>query len=202
MTRQLAYAVVADGDTDRLLVPIIQWAVHRLDPGVEILEPEFRKRKGGIAAFLAAYQTGARLIFAHRDAETATLDERLHEFDPVTRQDIVPVIPVRMSEAWLLFDGPAIARAAGKPSARVPVPDVARIENLPNPKGVLDDLLVQAAGAPTGRRGRNFKSSIAARRANVAGYITDYSPLEHLPAFRSFQETLANRYPYGNPDAR
>lgn len=39
-------AIVADGGTDRLLVPIIQWAVHRLDPGVEILEPEFRKRKG------------------------------------------------------------------------------------------------------------------------------------------------------------
>ena len=31
VNRQLAYAVVADGGTDRLLVPIIQWAVHRLD---------------------------------------------------------------------------------------------------------------------------------------------------------------------------
>ena len=202
MTRQLAYAVVADGGTDQLLVPIIQWAVHRLDPGVEILEPEFRKRQGGIAEFLAAYRTGAMLIFAHRDAETATLDERLGEFDTLGRQDVVPVVPVRMSEAWLLIDGTAIAKAAGKPAAHVPIPDVFRIENIPNPKGVLDELLVEAAGAPTGRRGRNFKRSIAAHRANVAEYITDYSPLENLPAFRSFQRRLADRYPYGNPEAR
>ena len=76
MNRQLAYAVVADGGTDRLLVPIIQWAVHRLDPGVEILEPEFRKRIGSVTEFLAAYRTGAMLIFVHRDSESLTLDGR------------------------------------------------------------------------------------------------------------------------------
>ena len=55
MNRQLAYAVVADGETDRLLVPVIQWAVHRLDPGVEILEPEFRKRRGSVAEYISDY---------------------------------------------------------------------------------------------------------------------------------------------------
>ena len=136
MNRQLAYAVVADGGTDRLLVPIIQWAVHRLDPGVEILEPEFRKRRGSVAEFLTAYRPGAMLIFV--------------------------------------------------------------IENMPDPKNRLDDLLFQAAGAPTGRRGRNFRRSIAQRRVSVAEYIEDYSPLESLAAFRRFQGVLADRYPYRN----
>lgn len=198
MSRQLAYAVVADGGTDRILVPIIQWAVHRLDPHVEILEPEFRKRRGGIAEFLAAYSTGAMLIFAHRDSENVTFDERLGEFEAVDRQEVVPVIPVRMSESWLLFNGSAIAKAAGKPSSHVPVPSVGRIEDIPDPKDRLDELLFQAAGAPTGRRGRNFKRSIAARRTSVAEYISDYSPLENLPAFRSFQGALLERYPYPN----
>jgi hypothetical protein len=138
VNRQLAYAVVADGGTDRLLVPIIQWAVHRLDPGVEILEPEFRKRRGSVTEFLAAYRTGAMLIFVHRDSESFTLDERLKEFHNVDRQDVVPVVPVRMSESWLLFDGTAIAKAASAPSARVPVPGIAQIENIPDPKGRLD----------------------------------------------------------------
>ena len=31
-----------------MLVPVIQWAIHRLDPEVEILEPEFRKRRGSV----------------------------------------------------------------------------------------------------------------------------------------------------------
>lgn len=198
MNRQLAYAVVADGGTDRLLVPIIQWAVHRLDPGVEILEPEFRKRRGSVAEFLAAYRSGAMLIFVHRDSETLTLDERLGEFDTVDRREVVPVVPVRMSEAWLLFDGPAIAHAAGSPSSQVPVPNLVQIENMPDPKNRLDDLLFQAAGAPTGRRGRNFRRSIARRRVSVAEYIEDYSPLESLSAFRRFQGALADRYPYRN----
>lgn len=201
MNRQLAYAVVADGGTDRLLVPIIQWAIHRLDPGVEILEPEFRKRKGSVADFLATYRTGALLVFVHRDAENTTLDARLQEFQPLLRQDVVPVVPVRMSESWLLFDGSAIAKAASSPSSPVPVPVLAQIENIPNPKQRLDDLLFQAAGAPAGRRGRTFRRSIADRRISVAEYITDYSPLECVPAFRRFQEVLAERYPYGNPRA-
>lgn len=198
MNRQLAWAIVADGGTDLLLVPVIQWAVHRLDPGVEILEPEFRKRRGSVGEFLAAYSTGAMLIFVHRDAENLTLDERRREFETLERQDVVPVVPVRMSESWLLFDGPAIANAAGSPSSQVPVPGIAEIENIPDPKDRLDELLFQAAGAPAGRRGKIFKRSIASRRVSVAEYISDYSPLENVPAFRSFQEALAERYPYRN----
>ena len=198
MNRQLAYAVVADGGTDRLLVPIIQWAVHRLDPGVEILEPEFRKRSGGIVEFLATYSTGAMLIFLHRDSESLTLDERLGEFEPVERQDVVPVVPVRMSEAWLLFDSSAIASAAGSRTPQVAGPPVGQLENILNPKELLDDLLFRAAGAPTGRRGRNFKRSIARRRVSVADHIEDYGPLENLAAFRRFQDSLAQRYPYRN----
>ena len=199
MSRQLAYAVVADGGTDRLLVPIIQWAVHRLDPGVEILEPEFRKRRGSVSDFLAAYRTGAMLIFVHRDSEAFTLDERLKEFHTVDRQDVVPVVPVRMSESWLLFDGSAIAKAASTPKAPVPVPSITEIEHIPDPKGRLDQLLLQAAGTPSGRRGRIFQRSIVNRRVSVAEYIADYSPLENVPAFRRFQEVLAERYPYKSP---
>ena len=103
-----------------------------------------------------------------------------------------------MSESWILIDGFAIAQAAGSTSARVPVPGIVQIENIPDPKDRLDELLFQAAGSPAGRRGRNFKRSIAQRRVSVAEYISDYSPLEDLPAFRSFQDSLARVYPYKN----
>ena len=103
-----------------------------------------------------------------------------------------------MSESWLLFDGPAIAKAAGSPTSPVPVPGVAEIENIPDPKSRLDELLFQAAGAPVGRRGKTFKRSIVKRRVSVAEYITDYSPLQTVQAFRSFQAALVERYPYRN----
>ena len=92
-----------------MLVPIIEWTIHRLDPDVEILEPEFLKRSGSVQDFLRTYESDAMIIFVHRDSENLPLEHRLREFDDVTRQDVVPVVPVRMSEAWMLFDGTAMA---------------------------------------------------------------------------------------------
>ena len=196
MRRQLTWSIVADGGTDRMLVPIIEWAIHRLDPDVEILEPVFLKRKGSVQDFLRTYESDAMIIFVHRDSENLPLEHRLSEFDDVTRQDVVPVVPVRMSEAWILFDGRAIARAAGSRADEVSAPRIGEIESISDPKDRLDKQLFDAAGSPTGRQGRNFKRSIAPRRVSVAMHIEDYGPLEVLPAFRSFQDALAERYPY------
>lgn len=198
MNRQLTWSIVADGGTDRLLVPVIQWAIHRLDPDVEILEPEFRKRHGSIDASIGACGSGAMIVFFHRDSENLSLPERLREFETVTQPNVVPVVPVQMSEAWVLFDGPAVAKAAGSRTGDVTVPRVAEIESIRNPKEKLNELLFRAAGEPTGRRGRDFRRSIAQRRVSVAEFIMDYSPLEKVPAFRWFQEALAERYPYRN----
>lgn len=198
MSRQLTWSIVADGGTDRLLVPIIEWAIHRLDPEVEILEPEFRKRSGSVRDFLRTYESDAMIIFVHRDSESHPPEHRLREFDNVTRTDVVPVVPVRMSEAWVLFDGRAIARAVGSPAVEVSAPKIDDIESISDPKDRLDELLFHAAGSPTGRRGRNFRRSIVQRRVSVATHIADYGPLEGLPAFQRFQDALAEGYPYGN----
>lgn len=192
----MAWALVADGGTDRMLVPIIQWAIHRLDPEVEILEPEFRKRAGSVGDFLAEFSSGSMLAFVHRDAETESVDQRLAEFEGVSGNDIVPVIPVRMSEAWLLINAQAIASAAGQPDAQVSLPRLADLESIADPKRVLGDLLYEAAGSPTGRRAKQFHRDQISRRVSVARHISDFSPLENLSAFRRFQEALEERYPY------
>ena len=44
MRRQLTWSIVADGGTDRLLIPNLQWAIHRLDPEVEILRRFIHKQ--------------------------------------------------------------------------------------------------------------------------------------------------------------
>ena len=202
MSRQLSYLLVADGGTDRALVPILEWAIHRLDPEVDILEPEFRKRHGSVPELLGSLETGAMLVFVHRDAETVDHSTRLQEFDGHARTDIVPVIPVRMTEAWLLIDGAAIGRAADRPDAAVSLPAVDRIEALANPKKVLEDLLLLAAGNPTGRRRKQFARSIVERRVSVASLTSDYSALEALPAFQRFQADLAACYPYSDVTSR
>lgn len=196
MTRQLAWSLITDGGTDRVLEPVIRWAIGRLDPAVEVLEPDFRKRKGSIEEFLTNYETGSMLIFVHRDAEGQSLEHRLSEFDHVLEHRVVPIVPVRMTEAWLLIDAEAIALAAGAPSSVVTVPKLKALESLPNPKADLEKLLVDAAGPLTGRRLKKFNGTIVDRRVDVASRIRDFSPLEEISGFRHFQALLAERYPY------
>ena len=188
--------LVADGGTDLALTSILDWAIHRLDPAVEILEPEFRKRQGSVQESLATLETGAMLVFVHRDGETATIQQRLKEFDAVVREDVVPVVPIRMTEAWLLISADAIAMAADHPGADITLPAIGQLESIANPKDRLEGLLMQAAGNPTGRRRKQFLKSIAERRVNVASLIDDFSPLESLPGFERFQANLRARYPY------
>ena len=198
MSRQITYSVIADGWTDRVLLPIISWAIHRLDPDVDILEPEFAERTGSVEEFFGDYSPSTMLVFAHRDAEKAAFEDRLREFEQVLSEhsEVVPVIPVRMSEAWLLIDGAAIANAAGSPDAKVPVPKLSTLEGIADPKAELTELLFKAAGSPKGRSGKRFKRSAGKHRVHLASLITDYSPLESVSAFVEFQNALARAYPY------
>ena len=106
------------------------------------------------------------------------------------------MIPVRMTEAWLLIDAYAIARAADRPDAVVSLPPVRQLENVADPKQLLEDLLMEAAGDLAGRRLTRFKASLTERRVNVASLISDFGALEELPAFQSFQAALSAAYPY------
>jgi hypothetical protein len=135
------------------------------------------------------------LLFVHRDAESMTLEQRLEEFDGAHNR-VVPVIPVRMTEAWLLISAKAIAEAADRPDAAVSVPAVSDLPSLPDPKRELEELLIAAAGRPSGRRGKKFSASLVSRRVNVAALIDDYAPLESVPDFQAFQAALEARYPY------
>jgi hypothetical protein len=93
---------------------------------------------------------------------------------------LVCVVPVRMTEAWLLFDERAIRRAAGNPNGREPLPIVAgNPENLPDPKGTLHEALRSASGL-AGRRRKKFALTDAVQR--VPDYIDDFRPLRELSA--------------------
>ena len=197
MSRQITYCLVADGGTDRsLLEPIVDWSIRRLDPDVRIDGRSFAKRRGSLEAFFDRYDPDGMMTFVHRDAERVPLTERLEEFDILDLSPMVPVVPVRMSEAWILFDKDANSEAVGRALHPFSVPSVSRLEEISDPKAHLDDLLLRAAGSPTARRLKRFNREIVNRRIEVARRIRDFTPLDGLPAFRAFQNTLAERYIY------
>lgn len=196
---QFRYTLVADGPSDRALLPIIDWVLRRCGPE----PPQLSERQFLDPRVLDATPHGLRdkirralelfpcdVLFVHRDAETATRQERVDEIEhslPPGSTPHICLVPVRMTEAWLLIDEHAIRTAAGNPNGTHPLdlPAVGTIEAIPDPKQMLRDLLLQAT-ALHGRRRENFKSEIGRRVCRVAELIEDFRLLHNLPAFQEF----------------
>lgn len=136
------------------------------------------------------------ILFIHRDAETATHRVRKQELATAIQKasldeptPAVFVVPVRMTEAWLLFDEPALRFAAGRPSGRhaLNMPKLQNLEGLADPKSALHRLLVEASGT-TGRRRRRFP--VHERVHRMAALIEDFTPLRALSAFGELEHDL------------
>ena len=138
------------------------------------------------------------LLFIHRDAERDTPDQRISEINEAVQTAIsnnisvppvVCVIPVRMLEAWLLFDLNAIRMAAGNPNGTqsLDLPSLSELENLADPKESLHRMLRDASGLH-GRRLRYFNSDSALLR--IPELIDDFGQLRKLTAFRKLENDI------------
>ncbi len=126
------------------------------------------------------------LLFIHRDAEhyqdsvAAGPQKRYDEIREGIHHSgysgvYVPIVPVRMTEAWLLGDVAAIRRVAGKPKGQQPLglPSVGRLEEIADAKELLRKALLMA-GTPKGRRrSKQFNADFGNFRRQL---------LENLPA--------------------
>jgi hypothetical protein len=131
------------------------------------------------------------VLFIHRDAENATIETRHKEIQEKYSNIELPyvaIVPVRMQEAWFLFDEKAIRSAANNPNGnmKLELPKLKTIENLPDPKEQLHGLLRTASGKNSKRLNVNKASH------DVADWITDYSSLRVLSAFQHFENDLKN----------
>lgn len=205
--KHLRYTLTSDGPSDRSLMAVIDWTLRekrRLN-NVTIIrqfadsrEPDSMAQRHTLSDRVedAIQRFPCDILFIHRDAERESLDVRQGEIETAVSATLnaveywIPVIPVRMTEAWLLIDERAIRRAADNPNGSVSLslPRVSRLERLPDPKATLNDLLIEAS-EKTGRRLVKFRriSELAWRHGRVADLIEDYSPLRSLSAFNAFE---------------
>lgn len=204
---ELRYTLVGDGSSDKRLIPIINWllqchcssAIAAAWADFTILESPPRSLVAKVAAAVELYPSD--LLFVHRDAETAPRQQRVAEIVAAcTRfasQAFVPVVPIRMHEAWLLSDEDAIRTAAGKPRGKIALhlPPKASLESHPDPKQALYTAL-ETASELSGRHLRRFKVKSAAYR--VSELISDYSYLRGLSAFDALEtDTVRAVQQYG-----
>jgi hypothetical protein len=200
---RISYTLVTDGSSDlSLLQDIIHWVIrHAAECGLQLEAQyaDFRSLHKPPETLSDRLREAVRIfpcdiLFVHRDAERQTRESRVVEIaealhDAGIDEINVPVVPVRMTEAWLLISEPAIRRAAGNPNGRSPLdmPKLNGLEGLTDPKDMLHSLLV-AASEKHGRRLKAFRRDINWHVHRVADYIDDYSQLECLPAFQIFEE--------------
>lgn len=197
--RLLRYALLADGTSDDVLLEIVDWALRQRDClGDGEFFPAIRQPgRGRLVERLrdAVEDNGSYdLLFVHRDAENERIDARVNQIQAAVEKAgvavaHVPIVPVRMTEAWLLFDERLIRRAAANPNGRmrIDVPKPSTLERLADPKSALVKALVTASSTK-GRLRRTFDKNYARRR--IAQLADDFSALRQLEAFRRFEADL------------
>lgn len=195
---------VAEGTSDRPLADLVVDLFF--DVGIEVrpTAPDLARmlpdvghqtdRK--IAAAMKVFGGTPDVLVVHRDAdESATADTT----GPVARRQevveaaaarapgvlLVPVVPVHMTETWLLLDEAMIRQVAGNPRGRgdldLRTPRTAEDET--SSKALLKAALA-AASETTGRRHRTAAKRFPQHRHQLLENLDRTGPVNQLPAFQ------------------
>lgn len=198
---RIRYVLLSDGSSDKMLMPILDWLLRRYCPNYALESDWADLRRltchpktlpDRIRLTLELYDPD--ILFIHRDVEGQSFELRHQEIvnalEGQTRTPAVCVIPMRMQEAWLLFNESSIRKAAGNPNGRMPLqlPPIGTIEALPNPKGVLFDLISNASGLSSTRQKKLRPQKLAHL---ISQSIDDFTPLNQISAFRALEQELS-----------
>ena len=187
--KELRYTLLADGGSDKVLMHIIDWLLkNRLKEvaysGNFYAPPHHGGVSKRVRQTLKLYPCD--VLFIHRDAEKEAYELRVQEIHNELvnfENPYVAIVPVRMTEAWLLSNESAIREAADNPNGKdnLSIPPANKWDKIPDPKNVLFESLKAATGL-TGRRLDKFR--LDAARHRVAQLTSDFSSLAGLPAFQ------------------
>jgi len=191
----LTATVIVDGSSDRTLLPIIQFLLDEWSPSPHRIHFAEGLHAGSLRSRLpkAVELYPCDLLFIHRDAENQPVEVRIEEIRDAAAllQEQMPyvcLVPVRMTESWLLLDEVAIRSAAGNPqgSSALQLPAAREVEQLRDPKSRLFAALT-AASDLTGRRRRRFHPEAARHRV---AELQRTATLRQLPSFNHAEQQL------------
>lgn len=134
------------------------------------------------------------VLFVHRDSDRAGADARYEEIAEAIQQaecagHWVGIVPVRMTESWLLLDEAAIRKAVGNPNGRVELdlPSPAEAERMADPKSALRSAIIVGAEVQ-GRRRRTLTKRLPGIRDQLLENLPIGGPLEQLESWRRFRD--------------
>ncbi len=214
--KSLNITLVTEGTSDVALMPHIRWLLRQngIENPIEAVWADLRHLPRSIEIkglskkiSLALDLYPCDFLFIHRDSDNTSVEEReteilnaIENIEGNKPEHFVCVVPVKETEAWLLFNESAIRRAAGNPNGneQLELPRLRDVENLTDPKKLLNDKLKIASG----RKGRRLaKFNVAHSVILISEYIEDFSPLRNLSAFTKLEEKIKTMISEINPDS-
>jgi hypothetical protein len=202
-SRAFAGLFVAEGSSDAPLAAIVEslflergFIVRLSAPDFGRLERTPKDVRSRISAGLALLGDGADVVVVHRDADGIGPNARRTEIETAVQEvgqefALVPVIPIRMTEAWLLLDEPAIRQVAGNPNGRMTLglPTLREVERIADPKTYLRDCLLTASGA-AGRRREMLRNRFPQHRRQLLERLDPKGKVTSLKAWQALVDSI------------
>lgn len=197
MTLEVNFVLACEGVSDAPLVSVIRELL--LDAGATSAYGESLPMSATVEdkvhRVLREF-TGINLLFVHRDSDSRNHDHRYNEIrDGADKAGwelpLVAVVPVHMTEAWLLTSELEIREIAGKPSGRTPLnlPGINGVERCADPKTVLRDAYM-AASESTGRKRKTAERAFGARRAALLERLDIQGDVGRLASFARLRDDI------------
>ena len=168
-------------------------------PDLGLLPLKDRTVRGKLEAVMTLGAT-FDLVVVHRDSDNVDRREREQEIREAVEIAVpecphVAVVPVKMTEAWLVLDEVAIRSVAGNPAGRMSLglPGPREAERIADPKAVLREALVAASGL-TGRKRTIFQRGFSHQRRQLLERLDHNGAVQHLPSWRTFVDDLQNAF--------
>lgn len=217
MARQLFISFSGEGTTDsRFLIPIIKRTVDDVifdccDYDVDVDEiSEVKVSKTGksfteyvIDATQKALENGSQLLIIHTDSDKDTYEERYqHKFIPAYEamrnndtddikafeKDLIPIIPIRMIEAWMLADIDLLKTEINTPLTNAELKLTGNQESIADPKAKISEAIRIAKEKETHKQKVTIES-IDSLYETIGSKI-DLKKLKQLSAYNYFIEEL------------
>ena len=199
----LRAVLLADGPSDEPLSGHLESLCLQRGANVRITTPDLRRlpsppgrRVADRLKAVLELGTALDLVFVHRDAESQNPQWRYDEVAKAVAEaspcpPAVAVVPVRMTEAWLLLDEQTIRKVAGRPRSTVhlDLPRPGEVEACPDPKGVLREVLELASGL-AGRRLRRFRHRFSENRRIILDHLDIDGPVRQLPSWQALERSI------------
>ncbi len=149
-----------------------------------------------ITAGMRLLEDQPEVLIVHRDVDRADVVSRREEIRAAAEAagcvcPCLAVLPIRMTEAWLLLDEPAIRFVAGNPRGRADLglPKWHEVERVADPKALLRSALL-AAAETTGRRRERDAGRFESNRRQLLERLDVHGPVSRLSSWAHLIEQL------------